>query len=485
MKTALVLAGGGAKGAFEAGAIRYLVEERGLVPDIITATSAGAVVAAVLAQGRTLEELIECSNQLRRNLLALTHTRLLFAKQPWAEALAGTYFGRLLDTYLTEALRPPVPSLDSLASANGGPSRADSAARSAQAAEPRAAGSLEAGFGRRGLRGAVGLAVEIARVLPRIPWVLRGLRRDRSSILTLEPLGVALRHGGPNGLLPIDPLRVARPGLELRLAVTALGAGVLRYVTQDGTIVESDAITPVAGSCGKVDLVEGVLASASVPIVFPPRALGDDVYSDGGVLHNVPVKAAARLGAEEIIAVLAVPLAQAPSTHDFTKASLVEVFLRTLGGIAFADRQVANLRYPLPPSTQLTIVDPVTDIVGPFEVAPGLIAIDMDYGWLRAADVLTALDEARRAALVRATETLVTARARAWYVEEQLWRAPGDQRARLRELRQLKVLVKEALCVRDKEGLPAVPGADAWWGGYEVHVAERPRWLPPEGSLLD
>ena len=40
------------------------------------------------------------------------------------------------------------------------------------------------------------------------------------------------------------PRSIARPGLQLRLAVTALRAGVLRYVTEDGTIVESDARTP-------------------------------------------------------------------------------------------------------------------------------------------------------------------------------------------------------------------------------------------------
>ena len=54
--TAFVLAGGGTKGSFEVGALQYLVGTERIIPDIITATSAGAVAAAVLAQARTFEE---------------------------------------------------------------------------------------------------------------------------------------------------------------------------------------------------------------------------------------------------------------------------------------------------------------------------------------------------------------------------------------------------------------------------------------------
>jgi NTE family protein len=52
--TAFVLAGGGTKGSFEVGVLQYLVGVEGIAPDIITATSAGAIAATVLAQARTL-----------------------------------------------------------------------------------------------------------------------------------------------------------------------------------------------------------------------------------------------------------------------------------------------------------------------------------------------------------------------------------------------------------------------------------------------
>ncbi len=60
------------------------------------------------------------------------------------------------------------------------------------------------------------------------------------------PLAEALRSRRATASARSTPPLVARPGLQLRLAVTALRAGVLRYVTEDGTIVEADACTPGA-----------------------------------------------------------------------------------------------------------------------------------------------------------------------------------------------------------------------------------------------
>src|SRR5580658_9299102 len=381
-KTAFVLAGGGTKGAFEAGAVSYLVDEAQLFPDVLTAASAGAVAAAVLAQARSPKEFVLRSQELRSDLLALTHIDHLFAKQPWVESLEGTPFGRVIDSYLTERTRPAVPGPD-LAAVLGAP----------------------LSLSRR--RRAYELAYGSARAIRRLPRARRGLRGNTGSVLTLDPLARALRHGGPSGILPVDPELIARPGLELRLAVTALGAGVLRYVTGDGTIVADDATTPVDGrGAGPVDVIEAVLASASVPMVFPPRPMADDVYVDGGVLQNIPVEAAVRLGAERIVAVLAVPLAPEVDRRDFTRLNLMEVFLRTVGSITFTDRQVTNLRYPRPDGVSLTVIDPVIDVVGPFEVAPGLMLLDMDYGWLRAADVMAPLAATARAEAERATDAL-------------------------------------------------------------------------------
>lgn len=49
MPRALIVSGGGSKGAFAVGAVKYLVEEQGLSYDILTGTSTGALVTTLLA----------------------------------------------------------------------------------------------------------------------------------------------------------------------------------------------------------------------------------------------------------------------------------------------------------------------------------------------------------------------------------------------------------------------------------------------------
>jgi NTE family protein len=57
-KIALVLSGGGARGISHIGAIKAL-EERGLKPDIISGTSAGAFVGALIAYGYSADQIFE------------------------------------------------------------------------------------------------------------------------------------------------------------------------------------------------------------------------------------------------------------------------------------------------------------------------------------------------------------------------------------------------------------------------------------------
>lgn len=453
---AFVLGGGGTKGAFEAGAIAYLVMERGLQPEVITATSAGSICAAVLAQARTHPELVRRTHELHQDLLAMTETAQLFAKQPWLAAVDGTMVGELATAYLTEQTRPPLPG------------------------EPGDLGPIVGGLPtnpqqRRRFARLKG----VAQLLPRALTIRREMRRHPESLLRLDPLAKALRHGDAGGIQAVDPGLIARPGLQLRMAVTALRAGVLRYVTQDGTIVGDDALTPVPGAgAGPVDVIEGVLASASVPLIFAPRPLADDDYVDGGVVNNIPVEAAVALGANRVYAILAIPLDQPPDERDFTKVSAPGVFLRAVGAIAFGDRQLNNLHPTLPPGVEVTVIDPVVDVVGPFEVAQGLMLLDMDYGWMRAADVLADVDEVTRRTGAAATDRVVTARTRAWYLEEALWSRGAATTVELEALAGLKEKVRRAVEERKALGLPTPERAGGWWSGYEVHGERRPSGLP-------
>ncbi|MGE5607476.1 MAG: patatin-like phospholipase family protein [Bacteroidota bacterium] len=66
MKRALVLAGGGSRGAFEAGAVDFLVRQSGLDFDLYLGTSVGALNAGILAQSRNYRELSEQTGILKK-----------------------------------------------------------------------------------------------------------------------------------------------------------------------------------------------------------------------------------------------------------------------------------------------------------------------------------------------------------------------------------------------------------------------------------
>lgn len=65
---------------------------------------------------------------------------------------------------------------------------------------------------------------------------------------------------------------------------------------ETGEYTEADQDNP--------DLFDFVIASASVPIVFPPVKINGSTYVDGGLRNNTPLMAAIKTGADEIHVVL-------------------------------------------------------------------------------------------------------------------------------------------------------------------------------------
>jgi NTE family protein len=83
MKRALVLAGGGSKGAFQAGAVDFLVRESGLDFDIYLGTSVGALNAGVLAQSRNYRELCEQTEILKKLWDGIKGSLSIYRKNPF------------------------------------------------------------------------------------------------------------------------------------------------------------------------------------------------------------------------------------------------------------------------------------------------------------------------------------------------------------------------------------------------------------------
>ena len=129
--------------------------------------------------------------------------------------------------------------------------------------------------------------------------------------------------------------------------------------------------------------------------------------------------------------------------------------------IGIADRQLANLRTPLPEGTTLTTVDPVVDVVGLFEVQPGLLRINKDYGWLRAADVMAEGCPDLLADVAAGTHALTEARCEAWRLEELLWAGMKDRAAQagtLSLVREQKERIRVIVEQRKQLGFPVPDG---------------------------
>ncbi len=183
-KRALVLSGGGGRGAYHVGVYKYL-EERGLRPDVVVGTSIGAVNGAMIVAGMGAAD-------LEREWRAMTTDQVQRVRLNPLE-----YFER--------------PSL-----------------------------------------------------LDNSPWQA-----------TLER--------------QISFHRVRTSPIAFRVATTDLKRGQLR-------VFRNEEIT-----------VRHILASCSIPVVYPWTQLDDDIFWDGAVVANTPLRPAIDEGAEEIYVVLLSP----------------------------------------------------------------------------------------------------------------------------------------------------------------------------------
>lgn len=442
--TALVLSGGGAKGSFSAGALDFLVREAGVLPSIITGTSAGAICAAVLAQARGKEELYSAAGKLREDILRMSVRDAAFVKQDWLSGLDGTKAGDDIEKLIQGKARPPIPP---------DPSSEKDVLADATPATP----TLRQGW------------EDLRSLITNIPAerrALKNLTKDARSIMLLDPLEQALRGSTPGvGPSPIDEEAVARPGLRLRLTVTALNAGCTRYVTESGALVERDATTPA--SDGSVPgVIEGLLASSSVPLVFAPRPIGSDVYVDGGVLENIPLAPAVTLGAKELYVVLADPIACPTPTMDYATANLFEVAARAEVTVAFYEQQRRDMLATPATGTTTCLIDPTIVAVSTFETDAGLLGINMDYGWLRACGETSGLSEQQRAQAHNLADLIVTGRLRAWYLENGQGGSGTDHDT---ALASAKKLVGDSLASWRSLGLKTPEKADTWANAPEVH----------------
>lgn len=248
MKKALVLSGGGARGAYHIGVIQALVDmgwmPDGRGPDIIAGTSIGAINAAALASGRT-------AAQLRAAWLGM-HTEDVHRLSAEIPPVARPLLRFLLRGVLTSQ-------------AHGG----------AEEELPAAEASANA-------RSVLARLGELFRVRPfrslldTAPW-----RRTLARWMDFE------RVNGPDAP-------------ALLLTATDVQSGALRVFCN----------RPLGGRPADRIGIEHLMASSSIPGVYPWTKVGAASYWDGAVVANTPLDPVVDLAGEdelEIVVVMMTP----------------------------------------------------------------------------------------------------------------------------------------------------------------------------------
>jgi len=128
--------------------------------------------------------------------------------------------------------------------------------------------------------------------------------------------------GRRDHLLDDAPLR--------RLVAAHVPYSRLEHAPWPVAVVTTDVTTGMEVVLAEGDTVDAVVASASLPGVFPPVQVGDHVLTDGGVVNHTPITVALELGADRVVVLptgYACALAQPPRSalgmvvHAFTLAT--------------------------------------------------------------------------------------------------------------------------------------------------------------------
>jgi NTE family protein len=257
----LVLSGGGARGAFQVGVYERLLRDPRFAdgPKALSGTSAGAINAALIAAGKTPREMMRFWNGIADNPPVIASAR---------------FFSSAARTLLRLTFEESARWLQSLT-----PWRMF--LQRAQNHLPPRAGDF--------------LALWVEYLLAtRFELVSRFLGGIAEPFLAdTAQLRARLVEEFDGEHIPCNGLRLAIN------TVDAHTGHVVRFVN-----AETPLTKPPDYHIVKHITVDMVLASASIPLLFPPVKIGRHLLWDGGLLVNTPLAPVVALGADEIITVL-------------------------------------------------------------------------------------------------------------------------------------------------------------------------------------
>lgn len=513
----LALSGGAAAGSFEVGALEYLYDHVFSdptigAPAIIAGTSVGSISAAKLAEGGpdspggALEAQKKALQELKELWLGLNSESDMYVESNGIRAL-NERLKKLNDKLAADGVYGVLP--DSVVGFLG-----------VELGNMDTTTVLNNLVRRYGvpvgpLVGLWDLASQLeAQAKAEVLDIVLELLKE-TSLYTLEPIHKKLRNKKN-----FDPSKIRSSGTELRLAMVGLTSGELRYMDQHGQLLDrSGKAMPQShmhvtmmkspdhpgGSPGNTGtapdvppyhedvLIDGVMASATEPVIFGLVRIGDEEYVDGGVREILPAEIAVRDGYHKIYAIQTTAALKckpawhpkepdSKNTNPFERGFSIENVLGRmldvfLDEIEFSDMRVAAVQ------SNMEFISPTVDAHGGMTVDPTLIRIGIANGYMRAAEVDRKLESdsaiptagqitTMRLEIVKAEHEIHSGGGKVVDPKNPDSPTPGVQRntkawENLRNLKkELKQKVEQRLAKGGRESLP--DGAQQWWKHWET-----------------
>lgn len=506
------LSGGAAHGAFQVGVLQYLKDDERLYPVGVAGTSVSAIHALKIGEATR-----SAFDQLKTEWLWLrgnqdmwdySHEVIVLERSHLREGLED--FGvdlspkALVDSFAgiekpwapvpSDRPVPPEPVVGSSAAANTLRDIWIASMLIPLALDPGTRGVAEGVL----TFGALGVLPTVLSMVNDVDNVARLITRAQS-FLTLAPLERRIR-----GSLDVDALRAG--GIPVRLVSVALEDRLQRVVTETGDIVRvlnggpfnvrvSRTNTPLAGTLQNA-LVGGALASAAVPLAFPPVRLVDAdgraaTCIDGGAHEAFPVDEAIHIAEHDVprgspVGILAIGTSP-PEPHERREippgAGLVDLGQEELacvqGDVKASDRRELQ-HWSERTGNPALIIEPWIKAGSLASIDVGRTQIQLVYGWMLAHDHISharwEIGAEQFGRLLTTAHYIAKGRLAAYHLERQHvfvdeFPRPVWLRETIEELRGMKRLIAGLVQRRTEEGgAAAFPPPNA--------LEPNPRWVP-------
>jgi NTE family protein len=286
--------------------------------------------------------------------------------------------------------------------------------------------------------------------------------RDNQPVFNLDPIEEKLGR-----LFNIEKMQ--QSGIWLLMAMVSMNTGRLQYVNEMGKLLPDGP---------SVDPIKAVIASAAEPVIFHTPVLNNEQYCDGGLREIVPINAAYDAGAGEVYAIIA-GKAGVDEMQFENKTSLVDYLLRSID-ILLANVKYDDINMAIAQGKSPVIIQPTITVHSGLRIDPGLISISIDYGYMRASDIIDSSTGEERYRLIETSDMIIQKRMEIWDLEydansrfrendaliRPVFMVSGDPLLAVREKKkELVELVRQ----RKMLGGDMPPDFQSWWVQWERH----------------